>query len=174
VNLSLASDPPGIKLLVASTEKISPFSAPAIDGSEILLSAPSTAVLGGKTYSFDHWSDGGARAHSIHVSPALSQYTASYTTPKEGPTGKTPVTKLRKHPPKSTRSRSAKFVFGADLGGASFRCKLDAKPVQGCRSPKTYKRLKPGGHVFKVWASVGPLTDPTPETFRWKVLRPKH
>lgn len=174
VNLSLASDPPGIKLLAASTEKISPFSAPAIDGSEILLSAPSTAVLGGKTYSFDHWSDGGARAHSIHVSPALSQYTASYTTPKEeGPTGKTPVTKLRKHPPKSTRSRSAKFVFGADLGGASFRCKLDAKPVQGCRSPKTYKRLKPGGHVFKVWASVGLFTDPTPETFRWKVLRPK-
>jgi len=173
VNLSLASDPPGIKLLAASTEAASPFSVPAIDGSEILLSAASTAVIGGKTYSFASWSDGGARAHSIHVSPAQSQYTAHYTTPEVPPGPKSPATTLRKHPPKSTRSTSARFVFAADLAGASFRCKLDAKPVQGCSSPKLYKRLKPGRHVFKVWASVGPLTDPTPETFRWKVLPPK-
>jgi glucose/arabinose dehydrogenase len=177
VSLSLVSDPPGIKLLAASTEAASPFSMPAIDGSEILLSAPPTAVVGGKAYSFASWSDGGARAHSIHVSPAQSQYTAKYTTPSEkeppGGTPRPPATRLRKHPPKRTRSTSAKFVFAADLGGASFRCKLDAQPPKGCRPPKTYKRLKPGGHVFKVWASVGSLADPTPETFRWKVLPPK-
>lgn len=173
VNLSLASDPPGIKLRAASTEATSPFSVPAIDGSEILLSAAPTAVIGGKTYSFASWSDGGARAHPIHVSPAQSQYTAHYTTPEPPPGLEPPATTLRKHPPKSTRSTSAKFVFAADLAGASFRCKLDSKPVQGCRSPKLYKRLKPGRHVFKVWASVGLLADPTPAKFRWKVLSPK-
>jgi glucose/arabinose dehydrogenase len=181
VDLSLASDPPGIELLVASTEKASPFSVPAIDGSEILLSAPPTAVVGGKAYSFASWSDGGARAHSIQVSPAQSDYTASYTeTPDETgppppppPPPSAPATRLLKHPPKSTRSTSAKFTFTADLAGASFRCKLDAKPLQGCRSPKLYKRLKVGGHTFKVWASTGPLADPTPAKFRWKVLPPK-
>lgn len=177
VDLSLASDPPGIELLVASTEKTAPFSVPAIDGSEILLSAPATAVLGGRTYSFEGWSDGGARAHSIHVSSAQSQYAASYATPPDRPPNpepdRPPATKLRKHPPKVTRSTRAKFVFSADLAGARFRCKLDAKPARECRSPKLYKGLKAGWHSFKVWASVGPLSDPTPERFRWRVLPPK-
>jgi hypothetical protein len=80
---------------------------------------------------------------------------------------------LRKHPPKSTRSTTAKFVFGADSAGATFTCKLDGKAKSGCRSPKTYKRLAPGKHTFKVWASAGGLTDATPAKFSWKVLPPK-
>jgi glucose/arabinose dehydrogenase len=174
VDLSLASEPPGIELLAGATEAPSPFSVPAIDGSEILISAPPSAVIGGTAYTFAGWSDGGARAHPILVSPGQTQYTASYSGPPGPPPppepGKPPATTLRKHPPKSTRSRIAKFTFAASLPGASFRCKLDRRKAASCRSPKTYKGLKPGRHTFKVWATVGLLTDPTPAKFSWKIL----
>jgi glucose/arabinose dehydrogenase len=178
VNLSLASEPPGIRLLAGSAESAAPFSVPQIDGSEILISAPPTAELGGRTYSFQGWSDGGGRAHPIHVSPASTDYTASYTAPGEKepppPQGKPPATSLRKHPPKKTRSTAAKFAFASSEAGSSFRCKLDRKPVKACRSPKTYRHLKRGKHTFKVWATAGGLTDPTPAKFSWKVLPKRH
>jgi glucose/arabinose dehydrogenase len=179
VDLSLASDPPGIPLLAATTEAAAPFSVPQIDGSEILISAPATATIGGRTYTFAGWSDGGARAHSILVNSALTGYTATYSGPPDsgnvpGPQPQpavAPQTKLRKHPPRITRSTTGRFKFGADLAGATFTCKLDRKAKAACRSPKTYRRLKPGKHTFKVWASAGGLTDATPMKFSWKILR---
>ena len=178
VSLSLVSSPPGIELLAANTEALSPFSIPAIDGSEIQLKAPETAVVGGKAYTFSGWSDGGAREHPIVVSSAQPQYVAKYTTPGEGEDGgdkkphKAPQTLLGKHPPKTTRSRQAKFTFRASAR-STFKCKLDGKPKSACRSPKTYKKLKPGRHTFKVWATAGGKTDPTPAKFLWKILPPR-
>ncbi len=177
VDLSLASDPPGIQLLVASTEAPSPFSVPAIDGSEIQLSAPQTAVVGGRTYTFSAWSDGGAREHPINVSPASNRYFASYATAGGGDGENQQQPKLRpntllgKHPPKTTRATVAKFGFRANRAGARFSCKLDGKRKAACRSPKSYKKLKPGRHTFKVWATLGVMTDPTPAKFSWKILR---
>jgi glucose/arabinose dehydrogenase len=179
VNLSIASNPPGIELLAGETKAISPFTVPAIDGSQIFISAPPTATLDGRAYTFLGWSDGKDRAHAIDVSPAQTKYTASYTTPADppppppGPPVRVPATTLGKHPPKATRSTTAKFTFGSSTAGATFRCKLDAKRTLPCRSPKTYKRLKPGRHTFKVWATAGVLTDPTPAKFSWKVLPSK-
>lgn len=180
VDLALSSNPPGIPLLAASTEAPSPFSLPAIDGSEIQLSAPETAEVGGRTYTFASWSDGGPRAHPIVVSAGQSSYLATYTTPETpsppppappAPPGERPVpqTRLGKHPPKRTALDKARFTFSASLAGAKFFCKLDGKRKAPCRSPKLYKKLKPGSHLFKVWASVGGRTDPTPAKFAWKV-----
>jgi glucose/arabinose dehydrogenase len=182
VDLSLVSDPPGVKLLAANTEALSPFSLPAIDGSEIQLSAPQAAAIGGYTYTFAGWSDGGARAHPIVVGPGQTAYTATYSggpvvqpppppppnPPKVRPT---PQTRLAKHPAKKTHSRRAKFTFRSSVAGARFRCKLDGRRKAACRSPRIYKKLKRGRHVFKVWATAGGRTDPTPVRFRWKVLR---
>lgn len=176
VDLSLSSNPPGIELLAGSDSRVSPFTTPAIDGSEILISAPPTAVLGGYTYTFSGWSDGGNREHPITVSAGQAQYTASYTggppPPPPPPKTELPATTLGKHPPAKTRSRVARFTFKADTAGARFTCKLDGKPKAPCKSPKTYKKLKPGKHTFKVWATVGVMTDPTPAKFTWKILRP--
>ena len=83
-----------------------------------------------------------------------------------------PNTVLGKHPPKSTRSSRAKFTFSASRSGASFSCKLDGKAKTACRAPKVYKKLKPGKHTFKVWASAGVLADATPASYTWKVLPP--
>ncbi len=178
VDVSLFSNPPGIELLAGSDTRPSPFSTPAIDGSEILISAPPTATLGGYTYTFAGWSDGGNREHPIKVSTSQAQYTASYTggppPPPPPPKSKPPATILRKHPPAKTRSKTAKFTFAANpTARATFFCKLDGKRKAPCSSPKTYKKLKPSRHNFKVWASANGKTDPTPAKFSWKILPPK-
>lgn len=175
VDLSLVSDPPGIELLAASTKATSPFSVPAIDGSEILISAPSTAVLGGRTYSFERWSDGGARSHAI-LADEPATYEAVFSTPPDPPPppppppDMPPQTTLRRHPPKSTRARSATFVFTANEAGSRFLCKLDRRAYRSCRSPQAYRKLKRGRHAFAVYA-VDPAgnRDGSSATFTWKV-----
>lgn len=187
VDLSLASDPPDIELLAGSTKAVSPFTVPEIDGSEILLSAPATATVAGRSYAFSGWSDGGSRSHPIPVGPAhQTAFTASYT---EVPTGgnnggggsggggggeaHAPATLLKKHPPKKTHSAVAHFEFSSQPGGADFLCRLDSKPFAGCSSPKIYRKLKPGKHSFEVRAVAGALRDATPARFSWKVLPKK-
>jgi hypothetical protein len=54
--------------------------------------------------------------------------------------------------------------------GSSFECKLDKKKFKPCRSPKKYKKLKPGKHLFQVRAKHGGQTDPTPAKKKFKVL----
>lgn len=63
----------------------------------------------------------------------------------------------------------AKFKFSASEQGAKFECKLDGKKFKPCKSPKTYKGLKPGKHVFKVRAVKGKSVDPTPAKRKFRV-----
>jgi glucose/arabinose dehydrogenase len=194
--VNFSSVPSGIPLtagLVA--ERATPFEVPSVEGSQLVINAPSTYELGGKTYTWQKWSDGGAISHTI-IAKGTSTYTAVYSTPGEespgggggtgpsgsnsppppggGPVATPPQTKLDRHPTARTGKRTATFAFSASVARATFRCKLDGKPAQSCRSPKTYKKLKPGRHTFKVWASVGVLSDPMPAKFSWKILPPKH
>lgn len=67
------------------------------------------------------------------------------------------------------KQRRATFVFGATEPGARFICKLDKRPEGFCTSPKTYRRLKPGKHVFKV-AAIG---DTTSAVARFQIPKPK-
>lgn len=87
-------------------------------------------------------------------------------------TDKTPPdTKITKGPPKKTHKTTVKFKFTATEGGSSFQCKLDGKPFKPCRSPKSYKKLKPGKHVFKVRAiDRAGNVDPTPAKRKFTVL----
>jgi CSLREA domain-containing protein len=62
-----------------------------------------------------------------------------------------PRTKIVKAPRKSHHG-TARFVFESDEAGSVFLCKLDGKPFDICESPKKYKHLKPGRHVFQVRA----------------------
>jgi hypothetical protein len=68
--------------------------------------------------------------------------------------------------------RKATFRFGAGEAGAKFFCKLDKKKYKPCTSPKTYKKLKRGKHVFRVKARdrAGNL-DRTPIVKRFKIKR---
>ena len=54
----------------------------------------------------------------------------------------------------------------------SSSCKLDKRKFKPCTSPKTYKQLKPGKHVFRVKArDRAGNVDKTPTVKRFKIAR---
>jgi CSLREA domain-containing protein len=83
----------------------------------------------------------------------------------------TPQTKISAGPKAKSHSTTAKFEFSSSVGGSTFQCKLDKGKFKKCKSPKQYKQLKPGKHVFEVRAvnSVGEA-DSTPATRKFTVL----
>lgn len=84
---------------------------------------------------------------------------------------KAPETTITKGPRGKIHSTTVKFKFSSNEKGAKFECKLDRKPFKACKSPKTYKKLKPGKHVFKVRAVKGKNVDPTPAKRKFKILK---
>ena len=81
-----------------------------------------------------------------------------------------PQTRITKGPKPSPSSSKAKFKFTSTEAGSTFQCKLDRKPLKPCRSPKKYKGLKPGKHVFKVRATdAAGNVDASPAVKRFKI-----
>jgi hypothetical protein len=88
---------------------------------------------------------------------------------------KQPQTQLRRTPPHRTHDRTPTFRFSASLAGSTYLCKLDRRTYRPCRSPFTSARLGFGHHLFQVKAGVpGGLSDPSPATYGFTVLKPKH
>lgn len=63
-----------------------------------------------------------------------------------------PDTQITAGPKSRSRSRSARFQFSSGEPGGEFRCKLDRRAETSCQSPRVYRRLGVGKHVFRVWA----------------------
>jgi hypothetical protein len=82
-----------------------------------------------------------------------------------------PATSLRKAQIRQSQ-RKATFRFASGEPGSTFACKLDQKRFTGCTSPKTYRKLQPGTHVFRVKARdrAGNL-DATPAVKRFTIRR---
>ena len=187
VELTIDSSPHGVTLDVGLLSQATPFGLTSIEDSNLVLSAPASAQLGGETYAWQSWSDGGGRVHTV-VAGQPATYVATYSKvqsegggdtdgppppepPKEPKASKAPRTRIDRHPARKATSTVASFAFSASAPGARFRCKLDRRPVARCRSPRVYRNLKPGWHVFKVTAiGADGKADPTPAIFRWRVL----
>jgi hypothetical protein len=67
----------------------------------------------------------------------------------------------------------ARFRFTSSEPGSAFRCRLGRQRFRACDSPKTYRHLKDGRHIFRVKA-IGPegVGDPTPAIRRIRTRRP--
>jgi hypothetical protein len=78
---------------------------------------------------------------------------------------------LTRHPRHRTRKRKVTFAFSSNVPGAKFRC-LYAQGWQSCRSPHTFRHLKPGRYRFQAQAVVNGVPDPTPASWTFRVLRP--
>ena len=62
------------------------------------------------------------------------------------------------------------FEFSSNETGSTFLCKLDKGKFAKCKSPKTYKNLKPGKHKFEVKASDAQgEADPSPVVKKFKI-----
>lgn len=82
-----------------------------------------------------------------------------------------PQTRIDKAPEARSPHRAVRFVFRSNERGSVFLCRLDYKPFDLCRSPKRYKHLAPGRHLFQVRAvdRFGHI-DPTPAKKKFTVL----
>jgi glucose/arabinose dehydrogenase len=78
VDLSFRSDPTGLQLTVGSASTRTPFTRTVIVGSNNSISATSPQTLGGISYRFASWSDGGAQSHNIVAPGAAATYRATY------------------------------------------------------------------------------------------------
>ncbi|HEX2765622.1 MAG TPA: PQQ-dependent sugar dehydrogenase, partial [Candidatus Limnocylindria bacterium] len=65
VTVNVQSDPPGITLSSGWVSDEAPFAMTVIRGSAIQLTAPAGATIGGFPFTFESWSDGGGRSHTI-------------------------------------------------------------------------------------------------------------
>jgi Bacterial Ig domain/FG-GAP-like repeat len=92
-----------------------------------------------------------------------------------GPDTTPPETRIAKHPKAKVTTRKSKamvrFTFDSTEPGSKFACKLDKGAYRPCASFKTYK-LKPGRHVFEVWATdLAGNTDTTPAKSVFRIIR---
>jgi hypothetical protein len=84
---------------------------------------------------------------------------------------KGPTVSLKAKPAKRTSKRKATFRFKASQSGSTFRCRLDGRSWQKCKSPRTYKKLKRGKkHTFRVKARKNGITGPV-RKYTWTVKK---
>jgi hypothetical protein len=92
-------------------------------------------------------------------------------TPTPPPDVTAPATSLRKARI-SQAKRKATFRFSSREQGSTFSCRLDKQKPRTCTSPKTYRGLKPGKHVFRVKArDRAGNVDATPAVKRFKIKK---
>jgi PKD repeat protein len=84
VDLTLRSNPTGLRLTVGSSAATTPFTPTVIVGSRNTMAAPLTQALNGTGYEFVSWSDGGAAQHDVIAPATAATYTATY---QPAPTG---------------------------------------------------------------------------------------
>ena len=64
-NVTLTTQPEGLQLSLDGEPAIGPFAFTGVAGIVRTLATPQSQNLGGTTYRFDHWSDGGAAQHDF-------------------------------------------------------------------------------------------------------------
>lgn len=120
---------------------------------------------------------GGTNPTGGSTSSGSTSSAAGSPPPAPGPPA--PMTKpkvsITAAPKSNSSATTATFKFKANESGSKFQCKLDGKSFASCRSPKTYKQLKPGKHVFKVKATdpagnVSPIVTRTFTVGKWPMV----
>ena len=76
---TVATNPSGLQVTIDGVPQTTPVSVTSVVGMRWTLSAVSPQTLGGTTYNFSSWSDGGAGTHLITTPSSNTTYTATYT-----------------------------------------------------------------------------------------------
>ncbi len=104
VDLTFRTSPSGLSLAVGSSSDTTPFTRTVIVNSANSVSAPATEQLGGVTYDFAGWSDGGAATHNLTAPTSPAAYTAAYVPAAAAPPPPPPPPPVL--PPLSTHAPS--------------------------------------------------------------------
>lgn len=76
--LTLASEPPGLQILLDGQPHTTPYSVLAVSGMQRGLGATTPQTSAGSNYVFDHWSQGGAASQNIMVTDNNQTFKAFY------------------------------------------------------------------------------------------------
>jgi glucose/arabinose dehydrogenase len=87
VTLSLATSPAGLQLTLDGQPVTAPTSVQGVVGITRTLGVVSPQTVGGVTYEFVSWSDGGAASHSINTPASNTTYTATFRAVTGGSSG---------------------------------------------------------------------------------------
>ncbi len=113
---------------------------------------------------------GPSAAPTPTVTPGPSAVPTPTVTPAPTP-DPPPRTLLRRAKIDQARQK-ATFRFASSEPGSRFLCKLDGGKFRACASPKTYKRLAPGAHTFRVKArDRAGNVDASPAVRRFRIKR---
>jgi hypothetical protein len=78
VDVSFASDPSGLSLLINGETFTTPKTLLSWEGYRLKVNAPSPQTLSGTTYVFSSWSDAKGQQHNIVTGATPSTYTANF------------------------------------------------------------------------------------------------
>ncbi len=79
VPITVTSNPSGMLVQVGSSSGVTPFTTTMVVGATDSVSALSPQAVGGGTYTFGHWSDGGSQTHVITAPGTATTFNATYT-----------------------------------------------------------------------------------------------
>ena len=120
VSLTFDTSPSGLQLIAGESSSLetTPFTKVAIIGATTSLIAPLEQTLGTNSFSFESWSDGGARVHSVQTPSAPTTYTATYAT-----------TTSTNHPPQIVNPGPQSHLEGEVVSLAIVATDLDEDPL---------------------------------------------
>jgi len=108
VRLTLASAPSGLQVVYGGTTYTTPATFTADIGGTRTVAAPAPQTLGGTSYTFGAWSDGGAQQHNITIGTADTTLTATMA----APTAPTATSATTPTPSATGNSRYAAAILG--------------------------------------------------------------
>ena len=154
VPLTFQSQPPGLTLAVGSGTGVTPFQRDVIVGSAVSVSAVSPQTVGGQTYEFQSWSDGGGAAHDVTAGTTGATYTATYRV------GQGPLTVEAEHFTGTVGRSDHSWVPRTDRAGFVGTSFMRNEPDNGASivanipttSPElSYSLTFPTAGVYHVW-----------------------
>jgi glucose/arabinose dehydrogenase len=148
--ITLSSNPAGFQLMLDGQTVTTPFSVQSVVGTERVLGAVSTQMLGGVNYNFASWSDGGATTHTISTPVTNSTYTATYIQGLQYYPLPFPVRLLDTRP-----GESACVSPGVPLGSNAVRTQQATGSCGGATIPSTAKAITGNATVVN-FISSGP------------------
>ncbi|MBC8009854.1 MAG: PQQ-dependent sugar dehydrogenase, partial [Burkholderiales bacterium] len=80
VAITLASNPTGARLTLDGQPVTAPYTFTGVVGVVRAIGVTSPQTIGGQSYTYQSWSDGGAATHNITTPAAATTYTATFTT----------------------------------------------------------------------------------------------
>jgi glucose/arabinose dehydrogenase len=84
VNITFATNPPGLGLTVNAVQLTGPQTVVSWDGYQLNVNAPNQTDASGQQQNFTSWSDGGAQSHTITTPATAATYTANFTASSGG------------------------------------------------------------------------------------------